>query len=40
MDYTQQDVAEAVSGVDVAFDTVGGDVTPTLVPTVRSASSS
>ena len=35
VDYTQQDVAEAVSGVDVAFDTVGGDVTPTLVPTVR-----
>src|SRR2546423_1816246 len=35
VDYTQQDVAEAVSGVDVAFDTVGGDVTPALVPTVR-----
>src|SRR5438270_12546182 len=35
VDYTQQDLAEAVSGVDVAFDTVGGDVTPTLVPTVR-----
>jgi NADPH:quinone reductase-like Zn-dependent oxidoreductase len=35
VDYTQQDVAEAVSGVDVAFDTVGGETTPTLVPTVR-----
>jgi NADPH:quinone reductase-like Zn-dependent oxidoreductase len=35
VDYTQQDVAEAVSGVDLVFDTVGGDTTPTLVPTVR-----
>ena len=35
VDYTQQDVAEVVSGVDVAFDTVGGDTTETLVPTVR-----
>jgi NADPH:quinone reductase-like Zn-dependent oxidoreductase len=35
VDYTQQDVAEAVSGADVALDTVGGDVTATLVPTVR-----
>jgi NADPH:quinone reductase-like Zn-dependent oxidoreductase len=35
VDYTEQDVAEAVSGVDVAFDTVGGDVTETLVPTLR-----
>jgi NADPH:quinone reductase-like Zn-dependent oxidoreductase len=35
VDYTQQDVAEAVSGVDVAFDTVGGDTTQSLVPTVR-----
>jgi NADPH:quinone reductase-like Zn-dependent oxidoreductase len=34
-DYTQQDVADAVSGVDVAFDTVGGDTTLSLVPTVR-----
>ena len=34
VDYTQQDVAEAVSGADVVFDTVGGDVTATLVPTV------
>jgi NADPH:quinone reductase-like Zn-dependent oxidoreductase len=35
VDYTQQDVAEAVSGVDLALDTVGADVTATLVPTVR-----
>lgn len=35
VDYTSQDVAEAVSGVDVAFDTVGGETTKTLVPTLR-----
>jgi NADPH:quinone reductase-like Zn-dependent oxidoreductase len=35
VDYTQQDVAEAVSGVDLALDTVGGDVTASLVPTLR-----
>ena len=35
VDYTQQDVAEAVQDVDVAFDTVGGDTTRTLVPTLR-----
>lgn len=35
VDYTQQDVAEAVSGVDVAFVTVGGDTTESLLPTVR-----
>ncbi len=35
LDYTRQDVAEAVSGVDVALDTVGGETTQTLVPTVR-----
>ena len=35
VDYTQQDVGETVSGVDIAFDTVGGDTTRTLVPTVR-----
>src|SRR2546423_6132913 len=35
VDYTQQDVGEAVSGVDVAFDTVGGETTGSLVPTVR-----
>jgi NADPH:quinone reductase-like Zn-dependent oxidoreductase len=35
VDYTAQDVAEAVGDVDVAFDTVGGSTTATLVPTVR-----
>jgi NADPH:quinone reductase-like Zn-dependent oxidoreductase len=35
VDYTQEDVASAVSDVDVAFDTVGGETTPTLVPTLR-----
>ena len=35
VDYTQQDVAGAVSGVDVALDTVGGQTTQSLVPTVR-----
>jgi NADPH:quinone reductase-like Zn-dependent oxidoreductase len=35
VDYTQQNVAEAVADVDVAFDTVGGEVTATLVPTLR-----
>ena len=35
VDYTQQDVADAVSGVDVAFDTVGGETTQSLLPTVR-----
>src|SRR6266516_2728791 len=35
VDYTQQDVGEAVSGIDVAFDTVGGEVTGSLVPTLR-----
>jgi NADPH:quinone reductase-like Zn-dependent oxidoreductase len=34
VDYTEQDVGEAVSGVDIAFDTVGGDTTATLVPTL------
>ena len=28
-------MSEAVSGVDVAFDTVGGETTESLVPTVR-----
>ncbi|HXD59767.1 MAG TPA: NADP-dependent oxidoreductase [Thermoleophilaceae bacterium] len=36
VDYTQQDVASAVSDVDVVFDTVGGETTNTLVPTLRS----
>ncbi len=35
VDYTQHDVAAAVSGVDVAFDTVGGETTETLLPAVR-----
>jgi NADPH:quinone reductase-like Zn-dependent oxidoreductase len=35
VDYTQQDVADVVSGVDVAFDTVGGETTEALLPTVR-----
>jgi NADPH:quinone reductase-like Zn-dependent oxidoreductase len=35
VDYTQQDVAESVSDVDVAFDTVGGDTTESLLPTLR-----
>jgi NADPH:quinone reductase-like Zn-dependent oxidoreductase len=35
VDYTAQDVSEAVSDVDVAFDVVGGDTTEPLVPTVR-----
>jgi NADPH:quinone reductase-like Zn-dependent oxidoreductase len=34
VDYTEQDVSQAVSGVDVAFDTVGGDTTESLVPTL------
>ncbi|MEK6251132.1 MAG: zinc-binding dehydrogenase [Actinomycetota bacterium] len=35
VDYTEQDVAEGVSGVDVAFDTVGGETTESLVPALR-----
>lgn len=35
VDYTQQDVAEAVSDLDLAFDTVGGETTRSLVPTLR-----
>ena len=35
VDYTEQDVGQAVSGVDVAFDTVGGDTMQSLVPTVH-----
>jgi NADPH:quinone reductase-like Zn-dependent oxidoreductase len=34
VDYTEQDVGQTVSGVDVAFDTVGGDTTQALVSTV------
>jgi NADPH:quinone reductase-like Zn-dependent oxidoreductase len=35
IDYTRQDVREAANRVDVALDTVGGEVTESLVPTVR-----
>ncbi|MFI4991649.1 MAG: NADP-dependent oxidoreductase [Solirubrobacterales bacterium] len=35
VDYTCEDVAESVSDADVVFDTVGGETTRTLVPTVR-----
>jgi NADPH:quinone reductase-like Zn-dependent oxidoreductase len=39
IDYTQQDVAKSVSDVDVAFDTVGGDTTQSLLSTVRTGGS-
>jgi NADPH:quinone reductase-like Zn-dependent oxidoreductase len=35
VDYASQDVADVVHDVDVAFDTVGGATTETLVPSVR-----
>jgi NADPH:quinone reductase-like Zn-dependent oxidoreductase len=35
VDYTQQDLREAVSGVDVALDTVGGETTESLLDVVR-----
>jgi NADPH:quinone reductase-like Zn-dependent oxidoreductase len=35
VDYTEEDVGEAVQGVDLALDTVGGDTTASLVPTLR-----
>ena len=35
VDYTQQELGEAVSGADLAFDTVGGDTTASLVSAVR-----
>ena len=35
VDYTRQDVATTVSGVDVAFDTVGGETTRSLLSTLR-----
>ncbi len=35
VDYTEQEVADAVSGVDLAFDTVGGETTASLLPAVR-----
>lgn len=34
VDDTQQDVAEAPSGVDLVFDTVGGETTESLLPTL------
>jgi NADPH:quinone reductase-like Zn-dependent oxidoreductase len=35
VDYTREDVGEAVRGADVALDTVGGDATAPLLPSVR-----
>lgn len=35
IDYTSEDVAAAATGVDVAFDTVGGDAGSALLATVR-----
>jgi NADPH:quinone reductase-like Zn-dependent oxidoreductase len=35
VDYTEQDVAAAVSDVDVALDTVGGETTEGLLPVLR-----
>lgn len=35
VDYTEQKVAEAVNGVDVAFDTVGGETTESLLPALE-----
>lgn len=35
VDYTQQDVTDVVSDVDVVLDTVGGETTQTLVPALR-----
>jgi NADPH:quinone reductase-like Zn-dependent oxidoreductase len=35
VDYTQRDVREAASGVDVAFDTVGGETTESLLAVLR-----
>jgi NADPH:quinone reductase-like Zn-dependent oxidoreductase len=34
VDYTQEDVAQAVRDVDFALDTVGGETTESLVPTL------
>jgi NADPH:quinone reductase-like Zn-dependent oxidoreductase len=36
VDYTAQDVADVVQDADVVFDTVGGDTTASLVPTLRA----
>ena len=35
IDYTEEDVGKVASGVDVAFDTVGGETALTLLPAVR-----
>jgi NADPH:quinone reductase-like Zn-dependent oxidoreductase len=35
VDYAEQDVGEVVSGADVALDTVGGEVTDSLLPALR-----
>jgi NADPH:quinone reductase-like Zn-dependent oxidoreductase len=35
VDYTQQEVSEAVSGIDVVFDTVGGEGIESLLPVLR-----
>jgi NADPH:quinone reductase-like Zn-dependent oxidoreductase len=35
VDYTRADVADAVSDVDIALDTVGGPTTASLLPTLR-----
>lgn len=35
IDYTSQEVGEVARDVDVAFDTVGGETTESLVPTLR-----
>ena len=37
VDYTEQDAGAAVDDADVAFDTVGGDTTGSLVSTLREA---
>ncbi len=35
LDYTSQEPAESVRDVDLAFDTVGGETTQSLLPTIR-----
>jgi NADPH:quinone reductase-like Zn-dependent oxidoreductase len=35
VEYTQEDVGEAARGADVALDTVGGDATASLLPSIR-----
>jgi NADPH:quinone reductase-like Zn-dependent oxidoreductase len=36
IDYTSEDVAAAASEIDVAFDTVGGETTPSLIGVLRT----